>query len=72
MQHGPPLRLPQLLAHRQKAVVAQGFALEDATLYTDGITDLPLLMRVGRPVAVNPDLRLRRVARSRGWPIERW
>jgi phosphoserine phosphatase len=26
--------------------------------------------RVGNPVAVNPDMRLRRLARRRGWPVE--
>ena len=34
--------------------------------------DLPLLERVGEPVAVNPDPRLRRIAKRRGWRIERW
>ena len=38
--------------------------------YTDSISDLPLVERVGHPVAVNPDLRLRRLARKRGWPLE--
>jgi HAD superfamily hydrolase (TIGR01490 family) len=49
-----------------------GFELRDATFYSDSITDLPLLENVERPVVVNPDLRLRRVARARGWPIEHW
>lgn len=49
-----------------------GLELRDATFYTDSITDLPLLERVGEPVAVNPDPRLARVARGRGWRIERW
>jgi HAD superfamily hydrolase (TIGR01490 family) len=50
----------------------EGFALEDATFYSDSITDLPLLERVKTPIAVNPDARLRRVAEARGWRIERW
>lgn len=49
-----------------------GFALEDAAFYSDSITDLPLLERVKEPIIVNPDLRLRRLARRRGWPIETW
>ena len=49
-----------------------GFAIDEASFYTDSATDLPLLDRVARPVAVNPDLRLRRIARRRKWPIERW
>lgn len=49
-----------------------GFRLEDATFYSDSFTDLPLLERVREPVVVNPDPRLRRVARRRGWRVERW
>jgi len=37
--------------------------------YGDSIADLPLLDAVGRPAAVNPDRRLRRTARRRGWPV---
>jgi HAD superfamily hydrolase (TIGR01490 family) len=51
---------------------AGGFSLDRAVFYSDSITDLPLFERVGRPVAVNPDGRLRRLARRRGWDVERW
>jgi HAD superfamily hydrolase (TIGR01490 family) len=51
---------------------ALAFNLAEATFYSDSHTDLPLLERVRVPVAVNPDLRLARVARRRGWRIERW
>ena len=37
--------------------------------YSDSHNDLPLLERVTRPVAVDPDEPLRRVAESRGWPV---
>jgi len=58
---------------RARALVhSLGSTLEQAVFYTDSITDLPLLEAVGQPVAVNPDPRLRRVARRRGWPIEEW
>ena len=50
----------------------QGFALEEAVFYTDSCTDLPLLLRVKEPVAVNPDPRLAREAKKRGWRVERW
>jgi phosphoserine phosphatase len=43
-----------------------------SAFYTDSYTDLPMLERVGRPRAVAPDLRLRREARRRGWPILDW
>ena len=45
---------------------------EQTAFYTDSITDLPLLEAVGHPVVVNPDARLRRVAKRRGWLIEDW
>jgi HAD superfamily hydrolase (TIGR01490 family) len=51
---------------------AQGFRLEEATFYTDSVSDLPLLERVAEPIAVNPDPRLRRIAERRRWKIERW
>ncbi len=49
-----------------------GVALKDSYFYSDSYNDLPLLQRVGRPIAVNPDARLRRHARKRGWAIQRW
>ncbi|MBI2389067.1 MAG: HAD-IB family hydrolase [Deltaproteobacteria bacterium] len=51
---------------------AYGSTLADAAFYTDSISDLPLLERVGSPIVINPDPRLGRVAKQRGWPIERW
>ena len=49
-----------------------GGTLEDAYFYTDSVTDLPVLEMVGHPVAVNPDTKLRRCARAKGWPIVDW
>jgi HAD superfamily hydrolase (TIGR01490 family) len=49
-----------------------GLPLDQATFYTDSISDLPLLEVVREPVAVNPDPRLKRVARERGFRVERW
>ncbi len=43
-----------------------------AVFYTDSASDLPLLEQVGEPVAVNPDPKLRRVARERGFRVETW
>jgi HAD superfamily hydrolase (TIGR01490 family) len=40
--------------------------------YTDSYTDLPMLERVGNRVVVNPDPRLKRAARRRGWPVQDW
>jgi HAD superfamily hydrolase (TIGR01490 family) len=46
--------------------------LSRSTFYTDSIQDMPMLLRVGDPVIVNPDFRLDRLARKRGWRVERW
>ena len=56
----------------QRYVEQHDESLADATFYTDSITDLPLLERVGVPRPVNPDLRLTRVAEKNGWPSLRF
>jgi len=43
--------------------------LKQSRAYSDSFSDLSMLEAVGFPVAVNPDRRLRRVARERGWPM---
>ena len=40
--------------------------------YTDSLSDLPMLERVGEPRVVAPDPRLRREARRRGWRVLDW
>jgi putative phosphoserine phosphatase/1-acylglycerol-3-phosphate O-acyltransferase len=49
-----------------------GADLERSYFYTDSIRDLPALEAVGNPRPVNADGRLLRVARRRGWPVERF
>jgi HAD superfamily hydrolase (TIGR01490 family) len=44
-------------------------SFQGSWFYSDSHNDLPLLERVTRPVAVDPDEQLRRVAESRGWPV---
>jgi HAD superfamily hydrolase (TIGR01490 family) len=51
-------------------VRADGGDLAHCSFYSDSVHDLPLLELVGHPVAANPDLRLRRIARARGWEIK--
>lgn len=46
--------------------------LAECVFYTDSYSDRSFMEVVGRPVAVNPDLRLRRLAQQRGWPIEQF
>lgn len=43
--------------------------LAGSTFYSDSHNDIPLLERVDRPVAVDPDEHLQRHARECGWPI---
>lgn len=46
--------------------------LEGASFYSDSRNDLPLLLRVDHPRAVNPDAVLREHAQTNGWPILDW
>jgi len=50
----------------------EGLELSASYAYSDSESDLPMLRAVGHPVAVNPDSRLRRVAREEGWEIMRF
>ena len=60
------------------AAIAERFAAEHGIdlaksyFYTDSYSDLPMLLKVGGPRAVNPDRRLRRHAQRAGWPILAW
>ncbi|HEY3905498.1 MAG TPA: HAD-IB family hydrolase [Streptosporangiaceae bacterium] len=53
----------QALAERE------GLDLSRCSAYSDSSNDLPMLELVGYPNAVNPDTRLRAIARDRDWPI---
>lgn len=48
----------------------EGIDLAGSFAYADHHTDLPFLEAVGHPVAVNPDRKLHRIARARGWSVE--
>ncbi len=41
----------------------------ESACYSDSHNDLPLLERVSRPVAVDPDLQLAAIAKQRGWEV---
>jgi hypothetical protein len=47
----------------------EGLDLSRCAAYSDSENDLPMLELVGNPVAVNPDARLKRIARERGWQV---
>jgi HAD superfamily hydrolase (TIGR01490 family) len=51
------------LAERHDIDLAESWA------YSDSYTDLPMMLAVGHPVAVNPDRPLLKAARERGWEV---
>jgi HAD superfamily hydrolase (TIGR01490 family) len=64
-REGKVARLEQWLAGLGRPLAS--FAA--STFYSDSHNDLPLLERVSRPVAVDPDDTLRQVAGARGWQV---
>jgi len=69
--------VPPIVEGAHKALVIrdyclrQGLPLDQSYAYSDSFSDYPMLAVVGHPTAVNPDLRLRGVARAYEWPIIR-
>jgi HAD superfamily hydrolase (TIGR01490 family) len=65
----------KLLHGTEKAVAIRtlsqerGYDLNDCSSYSDSHNDLPLLMAVGHPSAINPDAILRIKALAEGWPV---
>jgi HAD superfamily hydrolase (TIGR01490 family) len=57
-------------AHAVRSLaIREGLNLKRCTAYSDSYNDVPLLSLVGTSVAINPDNRLRNLARQRGWEI---
>ena len=60
-------------AHKANAIrnycVREQLALDQSHAYSDSASDYAMLAVVGRPTAVNPDFRLRGLARAYNWPI---
>lgn len=44
-------------------------SLQDAWFYSDSRDDLPLLKKVGHPVATNPSAPLQQIAVAKSWPV---
>ncbi len=63
---------PGKIFHAERFAAEHGVDLERSFFYTDSASDIPMLERVGQPRVVNPDGRLLRYARARGWGYERW
>ncbi len=45
------------------------YSLEGSHFYSDSINDLPLLLKVTHPIAVDPDEQLKKYADEHDWPI---
>lgn len=56
----------------QQTAEAEDILLSESYFYTDSISDLDMLENVGLPFVINPDPKLRRVAKMRKWPILNW
>ena len=68
----PPLTAEGRAAEAARVAAEHGIELGDCHAYADSISDLPLLEAVGHAHPVNPDFRLEREARRRGWTPLRW
>ena len=68
----PPCYGPGKVVHAERLAAEQGIDLDRSYFYSDSYTDLPMLERVGEPRVINPDPRLSRAAKQRGWSVERW
>lgn len=60
------------VALAERWAARHGIDLTSSYFYSDSYNDRPLLERVGTAVAVNPDVRLRRLARQRNWRVQQW
>lgn len=66
---GAPLHGPAKAEAVRALSEREGLDLSQCAAYSDSSNDIPMLSLVGMPVAVNPDSRLRRHARSLGWQV---
>lgn len=67
-----------LLAGATKATWIRQYAererldLDQCLAYSDSFSDYPMLTVVGKPAVINPDSRLKQIARSFDWPVLRF
>jgi HAD superfamily hydrolase (TIGR01490 family) len=66
---GEPLHGPAKAEAIRALADREGLDLSRCSAYSDSANDLPMLSLVGHPMAINPDARLKRIARDNGWPI---
>jgi HAD superfamily hydrolase (TIGR01490 family) len=55
-----------------KVIASRDLDASASYFYTDSYSDLPMLERIGHQMIVNPDPRLRRTAKRRGWAVQNW
>ncbi|WP_313235374.1 HAD family hydrolase [Sporosarcina ureae] len=76
--NGEQLAMDQPLLHIQgtrkneqiyQALLGEAIDWDNSFAYGDSISDLPVLEKVGSPVAVRPDEKLTAVAKQRNWEI---
>lgn len=67
--------LMPLVAEKEKATIIRAYAeregidLAESCAFSDSMSDIPMMVVSGHPVATNPSRRLRRVALRNHWPI---
>lgn len=66
---GTPCFREGKITNLEKWLESHPHDLSTAYFYSDSHNDLPLLSRVGRPIAVDPDATLAAHAEQQGWPI---
>lgn len=66
---GSPLHGPAKAEAVRALAQREDLDLGQCAAYSDSFNDVPMLSLVGMPVAVNPDAKLRRHARSLGWRV---
>jgi HAD superfamily hydrolase (TIGR01490 family) len=67
---GLPCFGPVKLRMTEEMIAELGGSLDRTTFYSDSHLDEPLLRAVARPVAVNPDRRLKRIALRNDWEVQ--
>ena len=70
--NGPFCYGPEKLVQMNMFCERSQCILEKSYFYSDSISDLPALERVGNPICVNPDKQLLKIAVDRSWEMRRW
>ena len=63
---------PAKLAMVEQWLGAEGLTRAHVRFYSDHASDAPVFEWADEPVAVNPHDKLKRLAATRGWPVEDW